>query len=257
MTAGCESLNLVRNVPAGACSLATRTLGTLCGTATVGPPMACGWRSRWGPAACHVQWWYLGYSYRVCLPGMPLAAGMQLLQLHHVISPQDEVTVYAASWSEFPHASSCYSVRVWAPDCVLQHDAGKHSSSGRHYQACSRIGSGVAVSCSSCPIKVAWPKTPMSIMFSSMAVLLRQQHHASHNIAPIDTRVWLCGAQSSCPIYVNKVVWAKSATSIARLVAGQVEPETVEELSTTAALTTIRCGSGAYKLGVKMKMGFH
>ncbi len=68
--------------------------------------------------------------------------------------------------------------------------------------------------------------------------------------------MWQCGAQSSCPIYVNKVVWAKSATSIARLVAGQIEPETAEELSTTAALTTIRCGSGAYRAGALPKQGF-
>ena len=56
LTVGYETYNLVRHLPAGACSLATRTLGMRCGTATVGPPMACGWRSRWGlalpPAMC-------------------------------------------------------------------------------------------------------------------------------------------------------------------------------------------------------------
>ena len=116
-------------------------------------------------------------------------------------------------------------------------------------EAWSCVASGVAVLRSSCPVKLAWQETPMFIIFFSMAALLRRQHHASHNVPANNTQVWLCGAQSSCPIYVNKVVWAKSATSVARLVAGQIEPETAEELSTTAALTTIRCGPGAYKLG--------
>ncbi|KAK9845216.1 hypothetical protein WJX81_000350 [Elliptochloris bilobata] len=51
--------------------------------------------------------------------------------------------------------------------------------------------------------------------------------------------LWLA-LKCKCPVFVNKVVWAKSATSIARLLSGSTEPLDDEELSTTAALTTIR-----------------
>ena len=52
----------------------------------------------------------------------------------------------------------------------------------------------------------------------------------------------VCGAaQSKCPIYVNKTVWANSATTVERLLSGSAEPDDEDETTSTRALTTIRC----------------
>lgn len=48
-------------------------------------------------------------------------------------------------------------------------------------------------------------------------------------------------AQSKCPIFVKKTVWANSATTVERLLSGSAEPEDEDETKSTRALTTIRC----------------